>query len=233
MRISYNWLSEYLDLSKHNVSEISKLLTDIGLEVEAQESTSPFPSTVVAGRVLEAVKHPNADALRLCKVDIGGGKAPLNIVCGAPNARQGIMVACALVGTDFGGGFKIKSSKIRGESSEGMLCSGKELGISEDSDGIIELPESYILGQSVASQMGIADHVLTLNVTPNRAECLSHIGIARDLAAKIKQPLLVPKPRPILAGTGPAPVVVSITDPLASARFVAIKIQTIIIPISI
>lgn len=228
MQVSYNWLSEYVDLTKHTVGEVSKLLTDIGLEVEAQESTAPFPATVVVGKILEAVKHPNADSLRLCKVDVGNPAGPLGIVCGAPNAREGILVACALVGTDFGGGFKIKASKIRGESSEGMLCSGKELGISEDTDGIMELPESYALGKSVAALMGIADHILTLNVTPNRAECLSHIGVARDLAAKLKTTIKLPKSAPVSTKQGSKESIkIHLADDGACARFVAVVIQNV------
>lgn len=227
MQISYNWLREFIDLSKHSVTDVARLLTDIGLEAEGVESTAPFPPSVVVGKILEAVKHPNADTLRLCKVDVGAA-APLGIVCGAPNARPGIYVACAMVGTDFGGGFKIKASKIRGESSEGMLCSGKELGISEDSDGIIELPEDYPLGKSVAELMGLADHILTLNVTPNRSECLSHIGVARDLAAKIKTALKMPVLTKSPSSTSSKDVVkVQVEDDAACARIVALAVQNV------
>src|SRR4051794_33390872 len=124
MRISLKWLGDYIDLTGLSVSDVSNNLTGIGLEVEGIEESAVFPETVVTAKILSAEKHPNADSLQICQVDAGGEK-PLRIVCGAPNARAGIFVGCALVGTDFGGGFKIKAAKIRGEASEGMLCSEK------------------------------------------------------------------------------------------------------------
>ena len=175
MRISREWLEQYIDLTGINDHDLSTALTGIGLEVEHIERVSPVPAGVVVGRVTQAVPHPNADTLRLCQVDVGplskGG--PLQIVCGASNAREGIHVAVAMVGVEMPGAFKIKEAQIRGEKSFGMMCSEKELGISDDHEKIIELKGDPELGMPVGTAMGIDDMVMTLNVTPNRADCLS------------------------------------------------------------
>ena len=129
MRVSLNWLNEYVDIADLPPSEVAQALTAIGLEVEATEFQSAFTEEVVVGVILEAIKHPNADSLQVCTVDIGETER-LSIVCGAPNARQGLHVAVAKVGATLPGDFKIKKSKIRGETSCGMLCSESELGLS-------------------------------------------------------------------------------------------------------
>ncbi|MBM4252099.1 MAG: phenylalanine--tRNA ligase subunit beta [Deltaproteobacteria bacterium] len=192
MQVSLNWLGDYVDLQGLKAEDIAAALTAIGLEVEGVEKQTAFTGDVVVGKVLTAVRHPNADSLQLCTVDVGG-EVPLNIVCGAPNARPGINVVVAKVGATLPGDFKIKKSKIRGETSEGMLCSEKELSISESHEGIIELKTEAKLGSDAAQALGIGDTILTLNVTPNRADCLGVIGVARDLAAKLKRQLKLPQ----------------------------------------
>ena len=191
MKISINWLSDYIDLTGVSVPQVVHALTDIGLEVEAVEAATGLPSEIVVGEVLSAVRHPNADQLQVCQVGVGVGE-PLTIVCGAPNARAGLKVAVAQVGAVLPGDFKIKKSKIRGETSHGMLCSEKELGLSEEHQGILELPPEAPLGMPVAEALGLADSVLEIKVTPNRADCLSYVGIARDLAAKLARGLREP-----------------------------------------
>lgn len=189
MRLSLNWLNDYVDLRDLSTDQIAKALTDLGLEVEEVEELRPIPNGVVVGRVLTAAKHPNADTLTCCTVDIGQGGEPLKIVCGAPNARAGIQVAVATVGTEFSKDFKIKATKLRGEPSEGMLCSEKELGLSESHDGIIELKADLPLGKSMGDILKLNDTVITIGLTPNRADCFGYIGVARDLAGKLGRPL--------------------------------------------
>lgn len=227
MRISREWLEQYIDLTGINDHDLSTALTGIGLEVEHIERVSPVPAGVVVGRVTQAVPHPNADTLRLCQVDVGplskGG--PLQIVCGASNAREGIHVAVAMVGVEMPGAFKIKEAKIRGEKSFGMMCSEKELGISDDHEKIIELKGDPELGMPVGTAMGIDDMVMTLNVTPNRADCLSYIGVARDLSAKIHRALNLPK-SPADAGKAiPADFKTNIQTEAAGLRFCGIKVE--------
>ena len=192
MQVSLNWLNEYVDLQGLKPEDIGAAFTAIGLEVEGIDKQSAFTGDVLVGKVLTASRHPNADTLQLCTVDVGK-EAPLNIVCGAPNARAGLHVVVATVGATLPGDFKIKKSKIRGELSEGMLCSEKELNLSESHDGIIELKGEPVLGSDAAAALGIGDTVLSLNVTPNRADCLGMIGLARDLAAKLQRTLKEPQ----------------------------------------
>lgn len=191
MQISLNWLKDYINLDGISVEQISATLTDIGLEVEAIQKSAAFGDTVVIGKIIDAVKHPNADTLKVCKVDIGKPEL-LQIVCGAPNARVGLDACVALVGTTLPGDFKIKEAKIRGEESFGMMCSAKELGLGDGHDGIIELQTNYKPGTAVIKALGLDDVILTLNVTPNRADCLGHIGVARDLSARLGKPLKMP-----------------------------------------
>ena len=191
MQISLNWLKTYIDLDGLSIEEICRHLTDLGLEVETVESKSPIEGDVVVGKILEASPHPDAEKLRLTKVITAEKEEPLAIVCGAPNAREGIYVAVAKVGSRIGD-LKIKKSKIRGEKSFGMLCSGAELKISGDDDGIMELDASLALGASIADIFSLKDTIITLGLTPNRPDCLGILGIARDLGAKLGRPLIMP-----------------------------------------
>lgn len=225
MQISLNWLKDYMNLDGISVDQIAATLTDIGLEVEAIQKSASFGDTVVVGRIVDAVKHPNADALKVCKVDIGKPE-PLQIVCGAPNARVGLDACVALVGSVLPGDFKIKEAKIRGEESFGMMCSAKELGLSDGHEGIIELSTSYKPGAPVIRALGLDDVVLTLNVTPNRADCLGHVGVARDLGARLGKPLKVPACAPKTAALSSKDIKVEIkTD--RCGRFAALAIKNI------
>lgn len=188
MKISYNWLKNYIDLdeAKHAPEVLAEVLPFLGFEIEEQLQLGPPQlDKVVVGEVTDFGQHPDADRLRCCKVrvDTSDG-APLEIVCGAKNFVAGDRVAVALPGAVLPGNFKIKKSKLRGQPSEGMLCSAKELRAGEDHDGILVLDKDIPLGLPINSVFTDGDTVFDLEVTPNRADALSHIGIARELAAR-------------------------------------------------
>ena len=191
MKVSLNWLKRYVDIEEDQAT-LSHDLTMFGLNVEGVEITGGEYSGVVFGRVLESGQHPNADKLSVCKVDTGG-EAPLDIVCGASNVRAGLSVAVAVQGAVLKGGFKIKKTKLRGEVSEGMICSETELGIGEDSSGIIELDMDLEPGASLDGKLGSSDIILDIEVTPNRPDQLSHFGVARELAALYMRELREPE----------------------------------------
>jgi phenylalanyl-tRNA synthetase beta chain len=188
MKISYNWLREYLNFDA-GVEELSAILTGLGLEVEGVEewvSVRGGMKGIVIGRVMTCGRHPDADRLSVTTVDVGGTE-PLQIVCGAPNVAAGQLVPVALPGTMVFHGteqFEIKRSKIRGQLSEGMICAEDELGIGTDHEGIIVLDASARIGSSAADYFGVSsDTVFEIGLTPNRIDCSSHYGVARDLAA--------------------------------------------------
>lgn len=199
MKFSESWLREWVNPAL-NSEQLAEQITMAGLEVDGVEPVAGDFSGVVVGRVVACQQHPNADKLRVTKVDIGKGEL-LNIVCGAPNCREGLVVACATVGAVLPGDFKIKAAKLRGEPSEGMLCSFSELGISEDHSGIIELPLDAPIGQDVREYLNLNDVVIDISVTPNRADCLGMIGIARDVAVLNQLPLNEPEKTVIPATT--------------------------------
>lgn len=193
MKISYNWLKQYLKLDLA-AEETGVILTDLGLEVEGIE---PFESVkgglkgVVVGLVLECEKHPNADKLKITKVDVGQ-EAPLQIVCGAPNVAKGQKVPVATIGTVLydheGKPFEIKKGKIRGEESYGMICAEDELGLGESHEGIMVLDDKYAVGTPCAEVFQVeTDEVFEIGLTPNRADAMSHYGVARDLRAGLIQ----------------------------------------------
>lgn len=230
MLVSLSWLNEYIDLTDLSIDAISKTLTSIGLEVEGIKSLKAITGDVVAGKILKAEQHPNADKLRLCTVDIGRGGEPLVIVCGAPNARAGIKVAVATVGSVLPGDFKIKESKIRGEKSVGMLCSESELGLSTEHDGIIELPEAVALGTSISKYFHMEDTIIEIGLTPNRSDCLGLIGLARDLAAKLGRNLKIPDDKKIAADSAlksDAHIKVVIEGEDDSRRFTALYVADV------
>ncbi|MGB1161812.1 MAG: phenylalanine--tRNA ligase subunit beta [Alphaproteobacteria bacterium] len=206
MKFTLDWLKEHLDTDA-DLKAVTDKLTAVGLELEEIEQ-SPLAPFVVA-KVISAEQHPNADKLRVCKVDPGDGTI-YNVVCGAPNARTGLVSVFAPVGTYIPGkDFTLELGSIRGERSEGMLCSEKELLISEDHDGIVELPEDAPVGMAYIDYRDINDPVIEINVTPNRADCLGVRGVARDLAAaKIGT---LKDNRPVYqGGSGASPVSVEI-----------------------
>ena len=195
MQFPESWLREFCN--PHLTSQqLADTLTMAGLEVEACVPVAPPFSQVVVGAIVEAEQHPNADRLRVCKVDAGTGEL-LQIVCGAPNARVGIKVPCALVGAELPPGedgkpFLIKVGKLRGVDSHGMLCSARELGLSEDHGGLLELAAETPVGQSIREHLKLDDRLFTLKLTPNLAHCLSVYGIAREVAALTGAPLNEP-----------------------------------------
>lgn len=181
MLVSLNWLKE-LVATDATPAQLTDMLTMAGVEVEAVEDIKPDFDKVIVGHVLKISPHPNADKLVLCEVDAGGG-SPLGIVCGAANMKEGDKVPVAVVGAKLAGGIKVKKTKIRGEASEGMMCSECELGLGEDHSGIMILPPDTKVGDPFEEVMGLSDVVLELGITPNRADCLSMIGVAREVAA--------------------------------------------------
>ena len=191
MKVSYNWLREYVDCEL-SPAELADLLTMAGLEVEGIEEVGAALKGVVVGEIIAIDPHPQADRLSLCRVQAGG--TTYSIVCGARNMRSGDKVALALEGTQLPGGVEIKKTKIRGERSEGMLCSEAELGFSASADGIMILPAHAPGGTPLADFLNIRDTLLEVSLTPNRGDCLSMIGIAREVAALTGKALHVPIP---------------------------------------
>ncbi|MEQ1977125.1 phenylalanine--tRNA ligase subunit beta [Xenorhabdus sp. SGI240] len=191
MKFSELWLREWANPAI-NSEALSDQITMAGLEVDGVEKVAGQFHGVFVGEVVECGQHPNADKLRVTKVNVGGERL-LDIVCGAPNCRQGLRVAVATVGAVLPGDFKIKPAKLRGEPSEGMLCSFAELGIADDQDGIIELPAEAPIGVDLRDYMKLDDNAIEISITPNRADCLSIMGVARDVAVINKLPMTEPK----------------------------------------
>ena len=215
MQFSELWLRSFVSPSLDS-DQLGHLLTMAGLEVEEQDGVAAVFSKVVVAQIVEAEKHPNADKLRVCKVDAGQGEL-LQIVCGAPNAAAGIKIPCALVGADLAG-FGIKAAKLRGVESFGMLCSAKELGISDESSGLLVLPEDAPVGTDLRDYLALDDTLFTIKLTPNRADCLSLSGIAREVAALTGSPLSLPACEPVAAGHGDTRVIV-LDAPEACPRY--------------
>jgi len=180
MKVTYSWLKEYVPLAAP--TELAKQLTLAGLEVESMESASPAFSGVVVGEVLESGRHPDAEKLSLCQVTTDGANR-LQIVCGAPNVRAGLKVAVAMVGARLPNEVIIKRAKLRGVESNGMLCSARELGLGTEHDGIMELAAALPLNADLRTALDLDDVMLEVNATPNRGDCMSVFGIARDYAA--------------------------------------------------
>ena len=197
MKFSELWLREWVNPAIDSAA-LSDQITMAGLEVDGVEAVAGAFHGVVVGEVVECGQHPNADKLRVTKINAGGDRL-LDIVCGAANCRQGLKVAVATVGAVLPGDFKIKAAKLRGEPSEGMLCSFSELGISDDHDGIIELPLDATVGTDIREYLQLDDNTIEISVTPNRADCLSIIGVARDVAVLNKLPLNAPEISPVAA----------------------------------
>ena len=180
MQFSKKWLNEFVDKDLNEI-KLSEILTQGGLEVEEIEDLSLISDLVVVGEIVGVQKHPNADRLNVCQVNVGE-KDDLQIVCGAPNARVGIKVPCAKVGTKLDK-FEIKKAKLRGIDSSGMLCSAKEINISNESEGILELNKNSKVGESIKNCLSLDDQIYHLSITPNRPDCLSMRGIAKEISA--------------------------------------------------
>lgn len=187
MQFSESWLRQYVNPALDSEA-LGHAMTMAGLEVEEQYPVAPPFTQVVVAEILSAEQHPDADRLRVCKVNAGTG-SELQIVCGAPNARAGIKIPCALVGAllppaEVGGKpFQIKVGKLRGVESQGMLCSGRELGLGEDHEGILELPLDAPVGSNIREYLGLDDQIYIIKLTPNKADCLSLTGLAREVSA--------------------------------------------------
>ncbi|MFD1735958.1 phenylalanine--tRNA ligase subunit beta [Bacillus salitolerans] len=188
MFVSYKWLSEYVDLTGVSADELAEKITRSGIEVEGVEVLNKGISGVVVGHVVEREQHPNADKLSKCLVDIGA-EEPVQIICGAPNVAKNQKVVVATVGAVLPGNFKIKRAKLRGEESNGMICSLQEIGIEgklvpkEYAEGIFVFPNDVEVGADALSQLNLDDQILELSLTPNRADCLSMLGVAYEVAA--------------------------------------------------
>ena len=191
MRISLNWLRELVDCDL-SPQELDEKLTMAGFEVESIEDRRTWAEGVVVGHILTAERHPNADKLQVCKVDIGAPE-PLQIVCGAANARQGLFVPVATIGTYLPTvDLKLRPTKLRGERSEGMICSLAEIGLAKESSGIHEFPEGVTVGADVRPLLGLDDAILDVTSTANRADALSIVGIAREVAALLGKEVRLP-----------------------------------------
>src|SRR5258705_13405260 len=203
MQFPESWLRTFVD-PQLTTDELSHALTMAGLEVEDLRPAAPPTSKIVVGQVLEVVKHPDADKLNVCQVDAGTGET-LTIVCGAPNVSPGIKVPVALVGAELppaeagGAPFAIKLSKLRGVESQGMLCSARELKLSEDHSGLLLLPADTPIGQDIRKTLNLDDTIFEIKLTPNKADCLSVFCVARETSAISGAPLHPLEINPVVA----------------------------------
>jgi phenylalanyl-tRNA synthetase beta chain len=215
VKVTYRWLQEYVPLAAP--AELARQLTLAGLEVESVAPVAPPFSGVVVGEVVESGRHPNAEKLSLCQVTTDGTNR-LQIVCGAGNVRAGLKVAVAMVGASLPNGVIIKSTKLRGLESNGMLCSARELGLGTEQDGIMELPDSLKAGEDLRAALDLDDAMLEVNATPNRGDCMSVLGIARDYAAAQERRYLAVRVDPV-AARGAAVFPVTLEAPAACPVF--------------
>ncbi len=217
MKIVYSWLKDFIDI-EIPVEELADALTGAGLEV-ASIVHYKIPEGIKVAKVLEISKHPNADKLTVCKVDAGGTE-PLTIVCGAPNVSAGMLTSLATEGTVLGPDFTVKKAKLRGVESFGMLCSEKELGISDDNSGIMSLSAEYIIGKELSVYYP-DDAVIEIEITPDRGDCLSILGVAREVSARFGIPLKNPGKKPLGNVDDPIERAISVTieAPAANPRY--------------
>jgi len=196
MKISLQWLGEWADTGTV-VHDLAHALTMVGLEVEGIHPAAPPLANVVVGEVRSVTKHPDAEKLNVCRV--WNGREELQIVCGAPNVRVDMKAPLAQIGAKLPNGMEIKQGKLRGVESSGMLCSARELGLSEDATGLLDLPAELPVGQDLVTALGLNDTIFEVNLTPNRGDCMSVAGVAREVAALRKQPLHPPAMKPVAA----------------------------------
>src|SRR6202023_2113874 len=197
MKVTYRWLQDFTPISV-SPTELAAQLTMAGLEVESLEPVAPPFSGVVVGEVIESGRHPDAEKLSLCQVTTDGVNR-LQIVCGAKNVRPGLKVAVAMVGAQLPNDVVIKRAMLRGRESNGMLCSARELGLGTEHEGIMELPDSLKAGEDLRAALDLDDVVLEVNATPNRGDCMSVFGIARDYAAAQERRHLTARVDPVAA----------------------------------
>ncbi|MDA3870292.1 MAG: phenylalanine--tRNA ligase subunit beta, partial [Gammaproteobacteria bacterium] len=196
MKISEQWLRTWVNPAI-STEEICQQLTMAGLEVEGVEPVAGAFNNVVVARVVSLEKHPDADKLNVCQVT--DGSETLQIVCGAANVRTGLIVPLAKIGAVLPGDFRIKPAKLRGVESSGMLCSEKELGLAAQAEGLMELPDDAPVGSDVREYLGLDDHCIEIDLTPNRGDCLSVAGVARELAALNQCPMTAVDCEPVTA----------------------------------
>ncbi len=190
MKVSFNWLKEYCDIPV-SPQELAERLTMLGLEIESIQEPGKEINNVVVGKILEIAPHPQADKLVVCKTDIGRGE-PLQIICGAKNMKVGDKVPTAIDGATLPGGIKITRRKMRGVESFGMMCSSAELGVSDDAEGLMILDPSIPIGEDIKKVLGLNDVIFEIEITPNRGDWASYIGLAREICAYYKLPLKIP-----------------------------------------
>lgn len=224
MNISINWLKSYIDYD-YSPKELADKLTMLGIEVESIKQLGTGLEGVVIGKVVSITHHPNADKLVLCQVDIGKSNT-LQIVCGAPNVYEGMFAPVATIGSILPTGITIKRAKLRGEESHGMLCSEKELGISDDASGLMELSSDLTIGVSLTEALGLHDVIMELEITPNRPDCLSMLGVAREIRAETGNKIKYPDVTLLEGETDIAGLTsVTIDDPELCPRYAARLIQ--------
>jgi len=228
MKFTLSWLSNFVDLNGIDAAQLADKLTMLGLEVDAVEELFTELDAIITCKVVEVGKHPNADKLSLCKVDTGQGE-PVEVVCGAPNVTAGMVTALAQPGVRLPDGTKIKKAKVRGQVSLGMLCSARELGLSEDHSGIMELDRDLSPGLPLATTLKLRDTVIEVDLTPNRPDCASVMGIAREVAGFTNQKMHLPVTN-ITPLTGEQlDYAVSIHDADLCPRYTARKIKNVTI----
>lgn len=220
MNVSIKWLKEYIDFDL-SPEVLAERLLMLGMEIESIKRLGEGLDRVVVGRINAVEKHPKADKLVLCNVDVGSG-VDAQIVCGAPNAHEGLVAPVALVGAQLPNGLTIKRAKIRGEESHGMLCSEQELAISDEASGLMELPDDTKIGAPIVEALGLDDVVLELEITPNRPDCLSMIGVAREISVTTGNSLRLPEVN-VQQGTADIHNLTSVTieDPDLCPRYAA------------
>jgi phenylalanyl-tRNA synthetase beta chain len=235
MKVSYRWLNEYIDLTGITADELAERMTRGGIEIDGVESLNKGVSGVVVGYVVSKEKHPDADKLNVCKVDVGTGEE-LQIVCGAKNVDAGQKVPVAMIGAKLPGDFAIKRAKLRGVESQGMICSAKELGINdkllpkEQQEGILVLQSELAVGTPIGQVLGIDDEVLELDLTPNRSDCLSMLGVAYEAGALTGRPVKLPDNRLNDAVIKTSDYVkVSISAPDQCHRYTARYVQGVVV----
>ncbi len=224
MQFSEQWLREWVNPSADS-QELVERLTMAGLEVDSVNPVAGEFSNVFVAEVISTKPHPDADKLSLCQVSVGGEEL-LQIVCGAPNVREGLKIPCAVVGAVLPGSFKIKKAKLRGQASFGMLCSEEELGLADSADGLMELPGDAPVGQNIRDYLHLDDSIIDVDLTPNRGDCLSMSGLAREVGVLTSAAVTEPEIEP-LSATHQETFPVNVVDPSVCPRYVGRVIKNI------
>ncbi|MBV1870761.1 MAG: phenylalanine--tRNA ligase subunit beta [Gammaproteobacteria bacterium] len=224
MQFSEQWLREWVNPPETS-EELAEKITMAGLEVDSLSPVAGDFTGILVAEVVSTTQHPNADKLTLCEVSVGAPES-LQIVCGAPNVRVGIKVPCAVVGAVLPGDFKIKRAKLRGVESFGMLCSEEELGLSESADGLMELPSEAPLGQDIRSYLQLDDSIIDVDLTPNRGDCLSMLGLAREVGLLTSSVVTIPEEKISPVAHGQA-FPITVTEPQVCPRYVGRVITNI------